>query len=65
MWDIVDEAQRSIRPQTRGAQWVPAAWARLRRCPSSAMARIACVEAPWIRAQGARNAARKTSTTGC
>lgn len=62
---ILDEVQRSLRPQTPGALRVAAAWARLQRCVSSPMSRIDCVDAPWIRTQGARNEARTTFATGC
>ena len=63
---IVEEEQRSDRPQDPCALRVAAARAHLRRCrPSTMYTDIACGPAPSICARGARNAAICTFTTDC
>ena len=58
---IVDDEQRSDRPQDPCALRVPAARAHLRRChPSTMYTDIACGPAPSICARGARNAAPRS-----
>src|SRR5881296_857807 len=63
---IVDDEQRSDRPQDPCALWVAAAGGRLLRCGGSTMCTdVACAAAPSIRPPGARNAAICTFTTDC
>src|SRR5213083_3644740 len=63
---IVDDEQRSDRPQDPCALRVAAAGGRLLRCGGSTMcADIACASAPSSRPPGARNAAICTFTTDC
>ena len=62
---IVDDEQRSMRPQPPCALRVPAAHGHLRCCRASTMyTDIACGPAPSICPCGARNAAPLNSRTG-
>src|SRR5438876_12094136 len=63
---IVDDEQRSDRPQDPCGLRVAAAGGRLLRCGGSTMCTdVACAAAPSIRPPGARNAAICTFTTDC